>query len=189
MKKKVVFFMAIVLFSTISFAQNRIADEEKIAKSIYNILSENKHPKDSLLIYALNFELHISRKKDKALASSIVANDSLAYEMFPAYKKLKTIDFMPIMREKNTARIIIPVLVYGGSEMQKKYKDKEGRGLISFNAAINAVMALNDINNYSNENDAEKPLSHRLYKQKNNNVLFIDAIFMKPYIIEIFNIE
>jgi hypothetical protein len=43
---------------------------------------------------------------------------------------------------------------------------------------------------YSNENDAEKPFSQVLNKPfKSSEALFIDAVFMRPYIIEIFNIE
>lgn len=94
------------------------------------------------------------------------------------------------MKGRVKIKLIIPIIIFGSSEKQKKYKDDKNRPLIDFNAAVNAAIALNDPNNYSNENDAEKSPSTRLHKQKNRiKVYFIDAIFMKPYIFEIFNIE
>lgn len=181
----------VCLIWNVSVAQNRSDAEEKIGKAINEILLEWKRPKDSLLIYALNFELTVAKVNGKAFASKIVANDSLAYKIFPSYSKLKKIDFAGILSGKTTAKIVIPVIMFGSSPEQKKYKDDEGRPLITFNSAVNAAMALNDpIIKYSNERDAETSLSERLHKQqKNVTRLFSDAIFMRPYIIEIFNIR
>lgn len=172
-------------------AQKKLSSEEKIWKQIHSILSDSKSPKDSLLIYALNFELSVSKKNGKALAFDIVANDSLAYKMFPRYKKLKLIDFYTLMRGRDKIKVILPIIVFGSSDKQKKYKDKDGRVLINFNAAVNAAMAINYTGiRYSNENDAEKPFSQVLNKPfKSSEALFIDAVFMRPYMIEIFNIE
>ena len=144
-------------------AQKKLLAEEKIWKQIHSILSDSKSPKDSLLIYALNFELSVSKKNGKALAFDIVANDSLAYQMFPRYKKLKLIDFYTLMRGRDKIKVILPIIVFGSSDKQKKYKDKDGRVLINFNAAVNAAMATNYTGiRYSNENDAEKPFSQVL---------------------------
>lgn len=191
MKKSTILSIIVCLIWNVSVAQDRSVAEEKIGKAIDEILLEWKRPKDSLLIYALNFELTVTKVNGKAFASKIVANDSLAYKIFPAYSKLRKINFAGILNGKTTAKIVIPVIMFGSSPEQKKYKDDEGRPLISFNSAVNAAMALNDpIIKYSNERDAEIALSERLYKQqKNITRLFSDAIFMRPYIIEIFNIK
>ncbi len=191
MKKATVLSIIVCLIWTVSVGQNRYVAEEKIGKSIHNVLSEWKSPKDSLLIYALNFELTVLKVNGKAFATNIVANDSLAFKIFPEYSKLKKIDFSAILVGKTKAKIVIPVIIFGSSPEQKKYKDDEGRSLISFNSAVNAAIALNDpVIKYSNERDAETSLSERLYKQQNKVTrLFTEAIFMRPYIIEIFNIR
>lgn len=191
MKKTTILSIIVCLIWNVSAAQNRFAAEEKIGKAIDEILLEWKRPKDSLLIYALNFELTVAKVNGKAFASKITANDSLAFRIFPTYSKLKKIDFAGILNGKTRAKIVIPIIMFGSSPEQKKYKDDNGRPLISFNAAVNAAMALNDpIIKFSNERDAETSLSERLHKQeKNITHLFSDAIFMRPYIIEIFNIK
>ena len=191
MKKTAILSIIVCLIWKVSVAQNRFVAEEKIGKAIDEVLLEWKSPKDSLLIYALNFELTVTKVNGKAFSSKIVANDSLAYQLFPAYNKFKKIDFAGILNGKTKAKIIIPIIIFGSSPEQKKYKDDEGRPLIRFNSAVNAAMALNDpMIKYSNEKDAERSLSERLYQQqKNVTQLFSEAIFMRPYIIEIFNIK
>ncbi len=188
--KKIVFAI-FFLVSLATAAQNRISDEDRIIKLIHEVLSENKFPNDSLGIYALNFDLYVSKKNGKAFPSSIVANDSLAYEMFPEYRKIGKIDFASMLKGRSSVRVIIPVLVFCSPEIDTKYRDSKGASLINFKAAVNAAMALNDPSvRYSNHNDAEMKLQHRLYKQEENNkILFVDAIFIRPYIYEILNIK
>lgn len=85
--------------SIIAFGQKpkKVADP---ILSIYKILSnESINIKDSLAIYALNFEINISKKEKTTIVTHITANDSLAFKLFPSYKAFYAIDFSPLMIE------------------------------------------------------------------------------------------
>jgi len=186
---KSIFFLLIGLFVLPAKnvgAQGKPNDMDHIMKSIHQILSEFKQPKDSLLIYAFNFELSVAKMDGRNKVSKIKANDSLAYTLFPLYEKLKTVDYSVLMKNKTSARIVIPILMYGSSEAQKKYKDENGNVLINFKAALNAMVSLYDVGaRYNNENDALKVVN----RETDGTNLFTEAIFMRPFLIELLNMK
>lgn len=161
--------------------------------SIYKILSnEGIHLKDSLAIYALNFEIDISKKEKITVVTNITANDSLAFKLFPSYKSFYNLDFSSLMIGRNKIKLVVPILIYEGSPEKITYRDKDGNPLISFNAAVNAAYALYSPLKYSNQNDANVPIGHRLYKSskdKNQKVKLRELMIIEPIHIEIFNVR
>jgi hypothetical protein len=191
MKKKIIFTYLIVFAALFTFAQKQATEHP--ALTIYKLLSnESINLKDSLAIYALNFELRIVKKKEGTQVVSIAANDSLAFSLFPSYKKFYDIDFSSLMGEKNKFRLIIPILIYGSSPEKMIYKDKNGNPLISLNAAINAAYALYRPAPYNNVKDSGMLPGHLRFKDAKNNRLnpsFWEAITMEPFSIVINNIQ
>ena len=181
----------LILINAIAFAQNKKIEDPTVA--VYKLLSdESIHIKDSLVIYALNFELDISKKNGKVVVTHIAANDSLAFTLFPSYKKLSNIDFTLYIGAKNNIKLIIPILIYGSSPEKMIYKDKAGNPLISFNAAVNAAYALYSPFKYNNNKDSEVELGHRLFKEtllKKQKVNPWDIVFMSPITLRIMNIR
>ncbi|WAC41209.1 hypothetical protein [Pedobacter sp. SL55] len=172
--------------SNVSAQQNTSA-ENKIWKQVHNVLSDFNYPKDSLLIYSLNFTLKIEKTANKLLPSRVVANDSLAYRLFPNYKKLADIDFSPILGTNTKLDVMIPVLIYGGSPEKMKHKDENGQPLINFNASVNAALAL--ISNKKYDNSRSSYESPEFQKASKQSKIFRSAIIMEPYIVYIANIK
>lgn len=191
MKKKVFLTYILIFISLLGFAQTNKVDHPTLA--IYKLLLDDSiNIKDSLIIYALNFELSISRKQKGTIVTNIAANDNLAFKLFPSHKKFSSIDFSSLMGTKNKIKLVIPILIHGSSPEKMLYKDKEGRPLISLNAAVNAAYALYSPMKYDNQKDAEVSLSHRLYKDsqsKKPKSDFREVIVMDPITYEIQNIR
>ncbi|MCY1520440.1 hypothetical protein D9M68_552170 [compost metagenome] len=171
MKNKLILTYVLGFISLFTYAQK--SDIGDPVLKIYKLLSnENIKLKDSLAIYALNFELSISKKNKQAIVTDVVANDSLAFNLFPCYKKFSGIDFSPLMGERNKARLIIPILIYGSSPEKMYYKDKAGNPLVSLTAAVNAASVL-----------------YRPSRDKRSKDSFWEVIIIDPFIIEINNIK
>lgn len=191
MIKKLIFTFLLSAVCLLTFAQKKIVEHPVLA--VYRLFSDASiNIKDSLVIYALNFELNIVKKQNKTIVTSISANDSLAYTLFPFYKKLSAIDFSLIMGEKKKIRLIIPILIYGSSPEKMINKDKNNNPLISFNAAVNAAYALYNPFKYNNNKDAEVPIGHLRFKatkERKPQREFWEAITMEPLLIQIHNIK
>jgi len=188
MKKLILIITAIVFisFKSVNGQKNPNA-QERVLKQIHNVLSDFKYPKDSLLIYALNFTVKIEKRGNKLLASKIIANDSLAYQLFPNYKKLANIDFSSVLGTYTNSDVIIPILIYGSSPEKVKYKDENGQALINFNAAVNSALALVSDKKYDNTRSSyESPGFHKTAK---HSKLFRNILVMEPYIVYIANIK
>lgn len=191
MKIKAILTCAMILFSVMAFAQKKNSEDPTLA--VYKLLSnESINIKDSLAIYALNFELSISKKNKGTVVTSIRANDSLAFKLFPSYKKFSAIDFSALMGSKNKITLIIPILIHGSSPEKMIYKDKDGSPLISLNAAVNAAYALYRPYKYDNIKGSKVPLGHLLSSPSNDtksqaNVW--EATIMNPINIVIHNIK
>jgi len=187
MRKLFTILVVLTLLTANANAQQNPSAEDKIWKQVHSVLSDFKYPKDSLLIYSLNFTLKIEKRGAKFLASKVVANDSLAYELFPNYKKLSDIDFYSVLSTYTKSDVMIPILIYGSSPEKVKYRDEHGQPLINFNAAASAALALVSDKKYDNSSSSyESPGFHKTDKQSK---LFRNIIVMQPYMVYIANIK
>ena len=186
MKKILLAISILALWMNDLRAQNNHKKEEKILKEVYQILEDFKQPKDSLIIFAINFTLTFEKKVGKLLPKKITANDSLAYQLFPSYKKLRNIDFSAVLGTNTSTELFIPILIYGASPDKMYNKDQEGRPLINLNAAVNASLALTSDKRYSNLNSSDESFGR--IKSTQPNRLFKNKTIMEPYIITIMNI-
>ena len=191
MKNKIILTYILIIIGVLTYGQKPIIEHPTL--TIYKLLSnENINVKDSLAIYALNFELSISKKNKGTIVTKIAANDSLAFILFPSYKKFSAIDFSLLMGIKNKIRLIIPILIYGSSPEKMIYKDKYGNPLISLNAAVNAANALYSPFKYNNIKDSGELLGHlrfKVLKDGKPKATFWEAITMEPINIVISNIK
>lgn len=191
MNKKIFCTYFLILTSLLGMAQTKKIEDPTVA--LYKMLTkENINIKDSLIIYALNFELSISKKDKGTKVTHVAANDSLAFKLFPSHKNFNAIDFSPIMTNKNKIILIVPILIYGSSPEKMIYKDKNGNALISLSAAVNAAYALYSPLKYNNQKDAEEYLGHLVYKAAENKkpqLAHREVILMAPITIEIKRIQ
>lgn len=186
MIKRIFSTLSIILTFGLSYAQK--SDPDAAFKAIHKLFEQMQYPKkDSLVIYALNFEVTITKLNGKTKVINIEANDSLAYSILPNYKKLSSIDYSSLMGAKSKMRLVIPILIHGSSLEKMIYKDKEGNPLISLNAAVNAAYSLYNPIKYNNNRDAEVPLGHRLYKKSGKNSRLWEVTIMEPIIVNITN--
>ncbi len=191
MKKKAFLIATLILFGSILRAQNKKIDDPTLA--VYKLLTEqNIEIKDSLIIYSLNFELTISKVENRTIVTNISANDSLAFQLFPSYKRFSAINFTTLMGSKNKIKLLIPILIYGSSPEKMTHKDEEGNPLISLNAAVNAAYALYSPLKYDNERDAGVSLNHLLFKSsqdKKRDMQVREVMIMEPITIRIYTIR
>jgi len=190
MEKKTFLICILVFASSISFAQTKKINDPTLA--IYKLISNDRiNIKDSLVIFALNFELDILKKDGRTIITNMVANDSLAFTLFPSHKKFFTIDFTPLMGKKNKIKLLIPILIYGSSAEKVEYKDKDGNPLISLNAAVNAAYSLHSPVKYNNQEDANTYPGFFLKDSKHSKVKtsYREVIMMNTITYEIHNIR
>lgn len=191
MKRKIFLAYILILASLTAFAQKKKSNDPIL--ELYKLLSsESVYVKDSLAIYALNFELVITKKNGKTVVANISANDSLAFSLFPSYKKISAIDFSQLMGVRKKNKLIIPILIYGSSPEKMIYKDKYGNPLISLNAAVNAAHALYNPFKYNNIKDSGVLLGHLQFKASRGGKLKVtswEAITLEPINIVISNIK
>ena len=145
-----------------------------------------------MAIYALNFELSISKSNKGTIVTKIAANDSLAFSIFPSYKKLSSIDFSSLMGTRSKVRVVVPILIYGSSPEKMLHQDKHGNPLIDLNAAVNAAYALYRPYKYNNLKDAKELLGHIMWRDSGNEESkssYWDVITLNPLIRVIYNIK
>lgn len=125
------FFLTLTVFHV--NAQNKISKDGriKISKMIDSIIFQGLNReilKDSTAIYAFNFKLDIVKNKNYTRVIQLRANDSLAYKLFPLYKKLSFIDYSALDNKKGKYTLIIPIIMGTyGSHQAKAENLKNGR--------------------------------------------------------------
>ncbi|SDH20453.1 hypothetical protein SAMN05421827_11910 [Pedobacter terrae] len=179
-KSKKLNLIFIILVNTIalpSFAQqktNKQNQDASIQKKIYSVFfksSPKSFLKDSSAIYVFNFKLHIVKKTNgKAIAVKIVASDSLAYKLFPTYKKLYELDYSHLSNEDNSATLVIPIMIFTVG------RDKKNEYLISTQAAINTLQDLNRNDDYDQDMAGKQ--------QTNPPVAFTKIILAAPVVFD-----
>lgn len=187
MRKIISIISITILYIASASAQQNSYRENKVWKDIHEVLSEFNYPKDSLLIYSLNFTLKIGKKGGKLVPIKIVANDSLAYQLFPNYKNLIDVDFSSILGGNSKLDVMIPILIFGSSPEKMLYKDLDGRPLINFNAAVNSALALTSNKKYDNLNSTHDVARFQTVTKPLKS--FRSLVMMDPYIIHILNIR
>lgn len=107
-KKLLLLFFA---FPLLTYAQrsNKYLEKQKIT----NFFRENlpwKTTKDSSAAYAFSFKVFVEKNlQGMAKVTSITASDSIAFQIYPKYKFLRTIDYEVFMGNDREAIFIIPV--------------------------------------------------------------------------------
>lgn len=93
----VIFLLSIPVLSFSQVSTNTNKQKDSVLKTIDSIVIRSFNQnllKDSIALYAINFTVKVTRdKKGSANVSEVKANDSLAYELFPAYKRLYSINY------------------------------------------------------------------------------------------------
>jgi len=125
MINKHTFSRVVLLFALLStcFSENSIAQKNQKEASkynpIYKVLNEFtfKALNDSIPLYAFNFKINV-KKIGKNQVVNVTASDSLAYSMFPGYKKYYSFDFSPYMNTKQEVSFFIPILVLNKARVE-----------------------------------------------------------------------
>jgi hypothetical protein len=195
----IIVFSVLCVLPSRSNAQNSLLTRQKngVLKRIDSVIQKgfkDAFLKDSIGLYAVNFRLEITGKKgNKTLVTQIHANDSIAYRLFPSYKRLYSIDYSSIIGARKKITLIIPVLISNVSATaEKRYKKDDGSHIIGMDAAVNAAFALYSTIPYDNVNEAKVPVGHRLYKSmnhENEERINTDVVFLTPYLIDVLNIR
>jgi len=128
--------MILISFSEKSKAQSKEKEATPKYYRIHNVLAYDyalKGLKDSIPLYAFNFKITV-KKTGKKQVVKVTASDSLAYSLFPSYKKYHTFDFSPYMNKKNEVSFILPIIVV--NKVSMKYKPDSQLPSIDINTVI-----------------------------------------------------
>lgn len=192
----VIFFLTIPILSFSQVSTNTNKQKDRVLKTIDSIVIRSFNQnllKDSIALYAINFTVKVTRdKKGSARVLEVKANDSLAYELFPAYKKLYSINYNSLLGARQKITLLIPILISNTSSEKKVYKKTDGSLLIDLAAALNVAYALTSDVPYNNKMDAEVALNQRIFKHYKTNPRsedrLNDVILLNPYVWEIVNV-
>ncbi|MBB5637560.1 putative transcriptional regulator [Pedobacter cryoconitis] len=189
----------VTILPVFSNAQNRLKKEQntaylKTVDSIFNKGFKSSELKDSIALYAFNFNIDLVKNNNgKTEIKQISVNDNLAYRLFPSYIRLNSVNFSSLMSNRKKLRLVVPILISNNSETAvKKYKKDDGNSLIDMQAALNIAYSLYSDIPYNNLKDANISLEHRIYRaKKDNNTERIskDIVYLNPYVIRILNIR
>lgn len=107
------FILALPLFT---FAQQKKHIEpDREQNKIYGFFEQYtpwKTTKDSSAVYAFSFKVTVRRDvHGVAKVTSLIASDSIAYQIYSNYKFLKTIDYSVFMGNRRSADIILPLVI------------------------------------------------------------------------------
>ncbi|QNK64822.1 hypothetical protein H7F33_10220 [Pedobacter sp. PAMC26386] len=198
-KTLIITSILVSIFPLFSNAQNSAQTKQKYSylKTIDSVINRGFKSavlKDSISLYAINFRIDLTKNNaGKIEVSQIVANDSLAYKLFPSYKRFYSIDYNSLLGVRKKIRLIVPILIANISETAKKtYKKEDGSSLIDIQSAINTAYSLYSTISYNNLKEAEIPVEHRIQKSKmdtNNDRTSKDIVYLNPYIVQIVNIK
>jgi|GEM_PF-6740906 len=188
MKKMSLISILACLVSLQAFGQSKKINSQKVfEKEIADCLYlKSDLIKDSVLIYVFNFKLDIIRNiNGKTKVKHITVNDSLAYKLFPTYKKLYDIDYRHLGQKRQQFSVVVPVLIF--------YKNHNDNAMISMNAAVNAVYSLHSPIVYDNEKEKDQTpesrsgVQHSLYPNYGGELQ--DFVFLPIYFFSILNIS
>ena len=100
--------------SLASFAQQPSKMVEQ--KKIHDYFDTNTNTKlfpDTSRMYTFAFKVKVIKNKNGGyMVDSIMANDSIAYTLFPSYLQLKNINYSVFIKNEAEATLILPVVLY-----------------------------------------------------------------------------
>jgi hypothetical protein len=146
---KIIFTITLCTVSTSCLAQNLLSDlndgetahainqaqdlgrkKEKENKKIQDFFLKDlpwKRTEDSTMIIGFSFKINVEENTRGLIKPiSIIANDSLAYKLFPKYERLKNIDYTLFLKGRKEGIFIIPVLMeIVGSQPAESYTNEK----------------------------------------------------------------
>ena len=138
----------------------QVVDDRKLNDTITTTLTSGFDVnvfKDSIAMYSSAIRIDVEMVKGKLIVKKLSANDSLVYKMFKNLDRLKTFDYSIVLRNRNSARIIVPVVILIAS-----YKDSPAKPKISIdNIPKHILKMLDDVGN----NKVDFPASQNIYLQ------------------------
>lgn len=190
MKKIIITLLAVILFlPELSHAQdNRKSSKQtlfwKKLDSCFRL--SQKQNIDSVTLFAFNFKLEIKRnKKGETKATHLTANDSLAYDLFPDYKKLMKLNYSEFGNGRSNFTLLIPVLLYS--------LNNQNNPVINLDKALNSAYALYSPSQFDNRKSANEYLGHLMKLEKDRDKNFektiTEIIFLPLRTVQIFNLQ
>jgi hypothetical protein len=87
------------------------SEKKKIDEFFFNNMPWKTTP-DSNMLIGFSFKISVTRNTDGQLKPiSIIANDKIAYKIYPKYEFLKTINYELFLKDKKEAIFIIPTFI------------------------------------------------------------------------------
>ncbi len=118
-------------------AQPTLQVKQEVEKKIKAFFMEDKgifeRVADSGKLYTFFFQIDVSRENSRKLpVTSIEANDTIAYRLYPDYQFLKSLRWDIYMPTRKKASFIIPVILEVISSKAETYEYRKSNGLKSF---------------------------------------------------------
>lgn len=156
-------FFSIILMLTFLFMKSiyaQVVDDRKLNDTITTTLTSGFNInvfKDSIAMYSSAIRIDVEMVKGKCVIKKLSANDSLVYKMFKNFDRLKSFDYSIVLRNRNSARIIIPVVILIAS-----YENGPAKAKISINSIPKQILNMfDDVGN----NKVDFPASQNIYLQ------------------------
>ena len=132
----ILFALLFLCFSEKLIAQNKEKEGSPKYYRIHKVLM-NEYTfevlNDSIPLFALNFKITV-KKIGKKQVVKVWASDSLAYAIFPGYRKYYSFDFSPYMNSKQEVSFFLPVLILNRERVELNSGSQ--RSLISINNIV-----------------------------------------------------
>ncbi len=186
--KKTIITSIICLFAVFSKAQKTKFDAAgKLQQEIQTLLyafNDDILP-DSAFVYAFNITIDIKKNGKKTEVTAIKMNDSLGYALFANYKHFGALDYLHLLKDKQHARLLIPVIVYNDPLSPSKYFDEKGNFRIPIHNALNASHAIVHTGKYDNLREAGVDFEFRTNPRRNRGQEyypdpFQEVVLMNP---------
>ena len=108
MKTYILYLILFLCITQVSKAQIKEKVLDKVEQTLSSII-DGKNLKDSIALYTLSIQIGIKKSKGKIIVSSIKYNDIIGDIIFKDLNLLKEIDYSPLISNKHTSIINIPV--------------------------------------------------------------------------------
>jgi hypothetical protein len=142
-------------------SQESISEQERV-RDFFIKNTPWETTKDSTMVYAFAFKASVKKdKKGNVHFISLTATDTLAYQIFPKYKFLETVNYKLYMKGKSQATFIFPIVIEKIVYRPLEYYD-------------NRILMAYFIENHFRENFSKKILSlfSTEHSEIENNIYF-----------------
>ncbi len=195
--KKTIITSIICLFAVFSKAQETKFDAAaKLQQEIQTLLyaCKDRILTDSAFVYAFNITIDIKKNGKKTEVIAIKMNDSLGYALFANYKNFATFDYSNLQKDKQHARLFIPVIVYNEPIQPLAYFAQKGNYRLPIQNALNASHAIVYTGKYDNLREAGVKFEFRTNPRRNRGQEyhpdpFQEVVLMNPIPIDVTRYE